>query len=253
MLRFASLGSGSKGNATLVEVEKTRILLDCGFSIKETERRMARLEVEANSLSGILVTHEHSDHVKGVAALSRKYRLPVYVTAGTTRRASDTDFFETRIIHAHETFEINSMEVEPFPVPHDAAEPCQFVFGNGDKRLGILTDTGSITPHIERTLGGVHGLLLECNYDPEMLENGPYPVPLKRRVAGRLGHLANEQAKSLLEKMDTSKLECLIAMHISENNNTPDLALAALHSGLEDRPEHLHAACQNDGFHWQVL
>ena len=253
MLRFASLGSGSKGNSTLLEVGKTRVLLDCGFSIKETERRLARLEVEADSLSGVLVTHEHSDHVKGVAALSRKYRLPVWITAGTARRASDSDFFDPRIIHAHETFEVEGMEIEPFPVPHDAAEPCQYVFGDGERRLGILTDTGSLTPHIERTLSGVQGLLLECNYDPEMLEKGPYPLKTKRRVASRIGHLANEQASDLLRRMDTSQLECLIAMHISENNNSPELARAALEAGLEEMPQTVHVACQNDGFNWQVL
>lgn len=253
MLRFASLGSGSKGNATLIEAGETRILLDCGFSLRETERRLERLDLEARDLQGVLVTHEHSDHVGGVGVLSRKHELPVWLTTGTLARSRDADFFTTHIIHAHDTFQIGDLNIEPFPVPHDAREPCQFVFSDGRKRLGILTDTGCITPHIERTLAGVHGLLLECNYDPDMLRDGPYPQALKQRVAGRLGHLANQQAMKLLVKMDHKQLECLIAMHISENNNSPELVRAALDETLTEQVQTLHVACQQEGFGWQEL
>ena len=253
MLRFASLGSGSKGNATLLEVGDTRFLLDCGFSVRETERRLDRLGLSAESLQGILVTHEHGDHIRGVAALSRKYRLPVWLTAGTLRATPDSDFHHTHIIHAHENFSVGECLIEPFPVPHDAREPCQYVFSDGERRLGILTDTGSLTPHIERMLSGVHGLLLECNYDSVMLEQGPYPPSLKRRVGGRFGHLANDQAAALLQRLDLSQLDCLIAMHVSENNNTRELAFAALDEGLEQRPATLMVACQQDGFDWLVL
>jgi phosphoribosyl 1,2-cyclic phosphodiesterase len=253
MLRFASLGSGSKGNATLLEVGDTRILLDCGFSVREVERRLERLAQTGKDLQGILVTHEHSDHIRGVGALSRKYQLPVWLTAGTLRSCSDPSFHQTHIIHAHEAFEINGLFVEPFPVPHDASEPCQFVFSDGERRLGILTDTGSLTPHIERTLSGIHGLLLECNYDPDMLENGPYPPSLKRRVGGRYGHLANDQAASLLQRLDLDQLECLIAMHVSEKNNTAELAYAALDHALDRQPDTLMVACQQEGFDWKVL
>ena len=253
MLRFASLGSGSKGNATLIEAGETRILLDCGFSLRETERRLERLGLEPRDLQGVLVTHEHSDHVGGVGVLSRKHRLPVWLTTGTLARSRDADFFTTHIIHAHDSFKIGELDIEPFPVPHDAREPCQFVFSDGQKRLGILTDTGYITPHIERTLEGVHGLLLECNYDPDMLRDGPYPWALKQRVAGRLGHLANQQAMELLGKMDHGQLDCLIAMHISENNNSPELVRAALEDTLTEHVDTLHVACQQEGFGWQEL
>jgi phosphoribosyl 1,2-cyclic phosphodiesterase len=253
MLRFASLGSGSKGNATLLEVGETRFLLDCGFSVRETERRLERLGLSAESLQGILVTHEHGDHIRGVASLSRKYGLPVWLTAGTLRASSDPDFHHTHIIHAHENFSVGECLIEPFPVPHDASEPCQYVFSDGERRLGILTDTGSLTPHIERMLNGVHGLLLECNYDNAMLEQGPYPPSLKRRVGGRYGHLANDQAAALLKRLDLTQLDCLIGMHVSENNNTRELAFAALSDSLEQRPETLMVACQQDGFDWLVL
>jgi phosphoribosyl 1,2-cyclic phosphodiesterase len=253
MLRFASLGSGSKGNATLLEVGDTRILLDCGFSVRETERRLERLGQSGEGLQGILVTHEHSDHIRGVGALSRKYSLPVWLTAGTLRASSDPDFYQTHIIHAHDNFTIGECHIEPFPVPHDASEPCQYVFSDGNRRLGILTDTGSLTPHIERMLNGVHGLLLECNYDTAMLEQGPYPLNLKRRVGGRYGHLANDQAAALLQRLDLAQLDCLIGMHVSENNNTPELAFAALDGSLDRHPGTLMVACQQEGFDWQIL
>jgi len=253
MIRFASLGSGSKGNATMIESGQTRILLDCGFSLRETERRLERLGVHAGQIDGILVTHEHGDHVGGVGVLSRRHELPVWLTTGTLSQSRDAEFFQTHIIHAHECFRIGDLHIEPYPVPHDAREPCQFVFSDGTKRLGVLTDTGCITPHIERTLEGVHGLLLECNYDPDMLRDGPYPWPLKRRVSGRLGHLANEQAMALLDRLDHVRLECLIAMHISENNNSPELVRAALGDTLRAEIEKLHVACQQEGFDWHEL
>lgn len=252
MLRFASLGSGSKGNATLVEVGRTRLLLDCGFSVVELERRLARCDLDPSQLSGILVTHEHADHVGGVARLSRKYALPVWLTPGTLAGCPDPDFARIELLNAHECFSIGDIALEPFPVPHDAREPCQFVFGDGVRRLGVLTDVGHITPHIQQSLDDCEGLLLECNYDPDMLAVGPYPPALKARVGGRYGHLANGQAAGLLANIGLEKLQHLIVMHISENNNRPELALEAL-AAVTGAGEGIEVACQQEGFGWREL
>lgn len=253
MIRYASLGSGSKGNATLVEAGGTRLLLDCGFSVAELERRMLRLGCAAEDLTAIVVTHEHADHIGGVARLSRKYRLPVWLTAGTLAAARDTDFEAIEVFHAHGRFAIGGLELEPFPVPHDAREPCQFVFGDGAARLGVLTDVGHVTPHIVEVLSGCDALLLECNYDPRLLSTGPYPPALKERVGGRYGHLANDQATELLRSIDRTRLAQVIGMHLSENNNTPELALAALRAGLGASVESVEVACQEQGFGWREL
>ncbi len=251
MIRFASLGSGSKGNATIIESGKTRLIVDCGFSVVETERRLAKLDgSDLRSLSAILVTHEHSDHIGGVGRLSRKYKLPVYITAGTHQACCDNKFSATHFIHLHQAFAINDLHIQPFPVPHDAREPCQFVFSDGAVRLGILTDTGSETPHIIETLHSLDALMLECNYDKSMLMNGAYPMILKIRVAGKYGHLDNKQSASLLAKLNQSKLKHLIAMHISEKNNHNDLAKKALCDALGCEKKWVQLASQSAGFAW---
>ncbi len=234
-MRFASLGSGSRGNATLIEAGETRLLLDCGFAARELERRLAMLDLLPDSLDGILVTHEHQDHVRGVGALARRYRLPVWLTHGTLRSGRLGKLPEMRLIHGQQTpFHIGNVQVAPYSVPHDAREPVQFVFSAGDARLGVLTDAGTITPHILAMLQPCNGLLLECNHDVEMLRLGPYPPPLQRRVGGRLGHLNNGQAAQLLASLDTTALDRLVLAHLSEKNNTPELAREAL---LTSSPE----------------
>lgn len=252
-MRFTSLGSGSKGNATVIEAGQTRLVLDCGFSVVELEKRLALRELSAQAISAIVVTHEHTDHIGGVARLSRKHRLPVWLTAGTLAACRDQNFHHYEIFHAHEAFCIGDLELHPFPVPHDAREPCQFVFSDGRSRLGILTDTGAITPHIEQSLSQCDALLLECNYDPDLLQGGPYPWQLKQRVASRLGHLANEQAQQLLERIDTTRLQHLIGMHVSEKNNTEALAMQALCRGLQCSEPWIAIAAQDQGFDWKSL
>lgn len=253
MLRFASLGSGSKGNATLVETENTMVMIDCGYSVVEVERRIQRFEREAGELSGLLLTHEHSDHIQGAARLSRRFSLPVWTTTGTYNACRDKGFAAVNFIDAGESFSINDLHVQAYPVPHDAKEPCQFVFSHHKKRLGLLTDVGCITPHIVDVLSGCHALMLECNYDSEQLHTGPYPAALKRRIDGRLGHLSNDQAADLLEKMDTTELRCLIGMHLSLENNHPDSALAVLQQGIESCDARVFVACQENGFGWEEL
>ena len=252
-MRFASLGSGSKGNATLISNNATCVLVDNGFSIKETERRLARLGLEANRITAILVTHEHGDHIRGVGPLARKYGIPVWTTRGTASHASLGELPVLHNIDVHQPLELGDIEVQPFPVPHDAREPCQFVFGDGAKRLGILTDTGSTTTHIVEQLSGCDALMLECNHDTAMLMNGSYPESLKARVGGRFGHLSNEQAAELLAQLDTQRLQYLIAAHLSEQNNTPDLACFALSTVLNCEPDWIMVAQQGSGLDWREI
>jgi phosphoribosyl 1,2-cyclic phosphodiesterase len=228
-MRFASLGSGSRGNATLIEAGDTRVLLDCGFSVKELERRLGRLEVDAGTLDAVLVTHEHGDHIRGVGALARRYRLPVWLTDGTLRQGRFGELPRRERFYGHQApFQIGDLEITPYPVPHDAREPAQFVFAHGGLRLGVLTDAGSITPHVTETLQACDALMLECNHDAQLLANGPYPPALQARVGGRLGHLGNHQAAGFLGRLEHGRLQHLVAAHLSEKNNTPRHAAEAL-------------------------
>lgn len=253
MLRFASLGSGSKGNATLIESGKTRILLDCGFSLDETLRRLQRLNCSPQSLSAIVVTHEHTDHSLGIGRLSRRFHLPVWLTVGTYQVMRDVQFAQHHFINIHEALTIQDIQLTPFPVPHDAREPCQFIFSDGDKRLAVLTDVGSYTPLILQTLHNADGLLLECNYEQHLLAKGPYPAVLKKRVAGRYGHLGNDQASTLLQQLSLPNLQHLVGMHLSEQNNSPDYALRALSAGLGCTASWIQLADQTTGLPWCEL
>jgi phosphoribosyl 1,2-cyclic phosphodiesterase len=220
-LRFASLGSGSRGNALLLETPHLRLLIDCGFPAREIENRLSRLSVDPQTLDGILVTHEHGDHIRGVGAMARRYALPVWMTAGTYRSASYGTLPTLNRIDCHAGWiTIGDLEVLPFPVPHDAREPCQFLFQTGGRRLGLLTDTGHVTPHIKERLQDCDALILEFNHDREMLLKGPYPPSLQARVGGPQGHLSNTQAVGLLAELSDERLQCLLASHLSEKNNT---------------------------------
>ena len=252
-MRFASLGSGSRGNALLVEAGRTRVLLDCGFNARETVRRLARLGVEPGTLSGILVTHEHGDHASGVARFASRYRVPVWMTDGTLRAAGVMGEARVSVFDPHQPFALDGLRVEPFPVPHDAAEPVQYVLGDGARRLGVLTDIGEPTSHVAAVLDGCDALVLECNHDAGMLAGGPYPPQLKRRIAGRLGHLENGQAAQLLSRLDRSRLRQVVAAHLSETNNTPELARAALAGALGCPADWIGVASQDGGFAWRDL
>lgn len=254
-MRFTCLGSGSQGNALVVEAGRTRVMLDCGFGIRETVGRLERAGLAPHDITGIVVTHEHSDHIGGVARFSRKYDVPVWLTHGTHSHLLNLahKIPVVHLIDSHTPFSIQDIEIQPFPVPHDAREPAQFVFSDGVRRLGVLTDTGSSTPHIEATLGGCHALVLECNHDSEMLSKGPYPPGLKQRVAGRFGHLDNAAAARLLQALDTRSLQHLVAAHLSQQNNLPQLAQAALSAVLNCAPEWIGIADQEQGFGWRDI
>lgn len=256
-MRFASLGSGSKGNATIIEAADTCLLLDCGFTVKETEARLQRLGKTGHDLNAILVTHEHSDHIKGVGALARKYQLPVYLTAGTFQQGRLGKVSQLQTINCHQRFVVGDIQVQPVPVPHDAREPCQYVFLHEDKKLGVLTDLGSLTPHVEKHYSGLDALVLECNYDPQMLEEGPYPYQLKTRIFSDYGHLSNGQAAQLLSRIEKHRLQHLLLSHISQKNNCPTLASQAIGTLFNEMDERVQqgfeVACQEQGFDWRMI
>jgi len=252
-VRFASLGSGSKGNATLVATASTLLMIDCGFSARQVKLRMERLGVLPEQLDAILVTHEHSDHSTGVAGLSRKYELPVYMTHGTASTGRVSDSHSQVCFNAGTDFAIGDIDVTAVPVPHDAREPCQYRLASNECSLGVLTDLGSITAHVVDSYRDCDAMVLEFNHDVEMLESGDYPLALKRRVGGDWGHLNNEQAAGFLQAIDSRRLRHLAVAHISENNNCREKAEQALLSVFEPNDERVVWAEQATGFDWLQL
>lgn len=254
-MRFASLGSGSRGNALLVEAGATRLLLDCGFGPREVAFRLGRLGLDAEQLSGILVTHEHVDHIAGAFRLAARHRLTVWMTHGTFAAAHRpaSRLPPVEIVDSHQAFHVGDLEIQPFPVPHDAREPVQFVLSDGRHRLGVATDLGGSTPHVERVLTGCDALVLECNHDAQMLQGGDYPPHLKRRIAGQFGHLDNAASAALLAALDTRRLQHIVAAHLSERNNTPALARAALAGALACEEDSVAVADQDGGVDWREL
>lgn len=252
-MRFAMLGSGSKGNGTLVDAGGVRVLVDCGFAVREVEARCTRLDFDLASLDAILVTHEHGDHLGGVARMARAYDLPVYLTRGSYQGWRDREVDDIRFITPHEPFSIAALKVRPFPVPHDAKEPCQFAFEHAGKKLGVVSDLGAITQHIRYVLSDCDALLLEANHDPVMLANGPYPQKLKERVGGGLGHLSNAQSAGLVSSVQRARLQHLVLTHLSEQNNTPELARNAICAALEQDPAWCVCAEQVGGLAWREI
>jgi phosphoribosyl 1,2-cyclic phosphodiesterase len=231
------------------------VLVDCGFSLKQTLSRLQRVGKDPQEVDAVILSHEHADHASGVGAVARALEIPVWMTRGTfeaTRERcgplSDIQFFSP-----HEPFEIGDIHVNPFPVPHDAREPCQFVFSDGAVRFGMLTDVGSTTSQIEVMLTGCEGLILECNHDGRLLAAGSYPAALKARIGGPHGHLDNDTAGELLARLDYSRLQTIAAAHLSENNNTPALARVALAEALGCAPSWISVADQTEGLPWQDL
>ena len=251
-MRFASLGSGSRGNATVFQQDDTTVLVDCGFSIRETERRLARLGLAATQLDAILVTHEHSDHCSGVGPLSRRFQIPVYMTHGTESSGRCGEVYAIHHFHSEAPFPVGRIGVMPITVPHDAREPCQFVLSSGPVRVGLLTDLGSITPLVIQHYEDCQALLLEFNHDADMLAEGPYPAALKQRIGGERGHLSNRQAAQLLTQLSGDSLRHLVIAHISAKNNERGRVLAALET-VYTRIDELVWADQEAGCAWQEL
>jgi phosphoribosyl 1,2-cyclic phosphodiesterase len=251
-VRFASLGSGSRGNALLVEAGNTRLLIDAGFGPREMSRRLERLGVAADEVDAVVVTHEHADHVGGVFACARRFDWAVLLTHGTLAACRDGGANSAiTTIDSHESVSLGDICIQPFPVPHDAREPVQFVLGDGARRLGVLTDAGHVTPHMVAMLDVCDALVLECNHDVQMLAQGGYPPALKRRIGGLWGHLDNDAAASLLSQIGRSSLRHVVAAHLSQENNSPALAQAALSTVLGCEAEWIGVATQDEGFAWR--
>lgn len=256
-MKFASLGSGSEGNALLISsrsgLTETTLMLDCGFAVRETERRLARLGVAPEALAGIIVTHEHHDHIGGVFKFARRHRLPVWLSHGTYQASiGRCDDVIVHVCRDGERFKVRDLEISPYTVPHDAREPVQYLASDGNVKLGILTDAGHATQHMIDALGGCDALMLECNHDLHMLADSTYPPSLKQRIGGDYGHLSNQAAGDILERLDKSRLRRIVGAHLSLKNNTPELARMALEKAIGMRCE-LSIACQQDGFDWVTL
>ena len=254
-MKFASLGSGSEGNALLISggagASRTTVMLDCGFGIKETERRLARLGLAPGDLNGIVVTHEHQDHVGGVFKFARRHRVPVWLSFGTLQAVQrDCHGVSITLCRDGDLLAIGALELAPYTVPHDAREPIQYVISDGRARLGVLTDAGQSTPHVVRALGGCDALVLECNHDRAMLAGSSYPYSLKQRIGGAYGHLSNETAAEILSALDRSRLQRIVGAHLSQQNNTPELARLALEGALGGAGPDIMIACQEEGFGW---
>lgn len=252
-MRFASLGSGSKGNATLIQSDEALVLVDCGFGMRDALRRMERLDVDPSRIDALLMTHEHGDHLRGVKALANRLKLPVYLTPGTWMAGRLEGLERIHLITPEQRFEIKDLCIDPITVPHDAREPVQYLFESAGRKLGVLTDLGFATDHVKTRFRDCDGMLLECNHDREMLAQGPYPPSLKRRVGGRWGHLANSQAVDLLKEWGTDRLQCIVASHLSEKNNRPELAQDALAPLFHSDGSRYMVADQMLGISWQTL
>lgn len=254
-MRVASLGSGSEGNAAVVQSSGgAALLVDCGFSARETLSRLANLGLTGADIAAILITHEHTDHIRGAGALARKLGVPVYTSWGTWR-ARLADELGDSLFHEvvpDSQFSIAGIDIESVTVPHDARQPCQFVFIEQGRRLGILSDLGHVTSRVQACYDHCDVLMLECNHDLQMLAEGPYPAALKRRVGGNLGHLNNAQAAELLKRLEQVAQHVVVG-HISQKNNHPELALAALLATERVGCEHITLATQREGFDWLTV
>jgi phosphoribosyl 1,2-cyclic phosphodiesterase len=258
VIRVCSLGSGSTGNATLVEARDgsttTRVLVDCGFSVRELAARLARAGLTVDDLDAVFVTHEHGDHVGCSMTLARRHSIALWMSRGTWRAIGEPALDEgLNFARDGQPIVIGGLELRPYTVPHDAAEPLQLSFFDGAHRLGVLTDAGSITPHMLAHIAGCNGLVLECNHEPELLATSRYPMSLKARVGGRYGHLSNHTAAELLASTAHAGLRFVVAAHLSQENNRPDLARAALAGALGANPADIHVAGAGWGFDWLEL
>lgn len=255
MLRFRSLGSGSTGNATLVEATSggrtSRLLIDCGFSLRHLDARLARAGLAASDLDAVFITHEHGDHIGCAHALSKRDRLPVWMSEGTWLATGARDY-AGRMHFAVDGCDITvgDLCVQPFTVPHDAREPLQLRCSDGARHLGVLTDLGHATPHVLERLAGLDALLLEFNHDSDLLAGSAYPAFLKQRVGGNYGHLSNAAAAAIATAVQHSGLRHVVAAHLSEQNNRPEIVRRAMAQALGTTEHEMLTATAAEGSPW---
>ncbi len=223
-VRICQLASGSKGNSLYIESEKTRILIDAGLSALQISRRLEQIGVDADSLDAVFVTHEHSDHCRGLGPLSRRHKLPIFFHPDTHAAIVKLGKVEERFFDIGETVVFQDVLIQPFPITHDAAAPVGFVVDTCDGKIGVATDMGIATRLVQQSLQQCRVLVLETNHDEEMLRDGPYPWPLKQRIRSHHGHLSNADGAQLLQQVLWDGLDAVFLAHLSETNNTPQLA-----------------------------
>jgi phosphoribosyl 1,2-cyclic phosphodiesterase len=241
------LASGSRGNCIYIASEAGALLIDAGLSGREIEKRLRQRDLDPGRLTAILVSHEHTDHVRGVGVLARRYQLPVYLTALTHQAAGNAlgRLPARRYFRPGIGFTVADFEIRPFALSHDAADPVGFTLACNGSRLGLATDLGVVTGLVEERLKGCDFLVIEANHDMDMLTNGPYPWHLKQRIRGRNGHLSNGATGELLSKLAHPNLRQIVLGHLSETNNAPHLARQAAEAALVTNPIPIHTAQQD--------
>ncbi len=254
-MKLTSLGSGSKGNALLVSVKngltETTVMFDCGFGLRETQRRLERVGCSPADLAAVIVTHEHSDHAKGVLALALRYQIPVWMSEGTYQSLrEDFSDVDIHLCSDSDCFTVGDLQISAFSVSHDAKEPLQFHMTDGMVKFGVLTDTGQITPRIVSALSDCDALMIECNYDDHLLKNSNYPFYLKNRISGIYGHLSNDCTSQFLAQLDRLRLKKIIGAHLSQHNNRPELVRQALEKVVGSDSIEIIVAGQENGFGW---
>ena len=247
-MRFSVLGSGSRGNAVYIEAGNSSVLIDAGFSGKELQKRMETIGRDLADVNAICITHEHGDHINGAGVVSRRYEIPIIINGGTLEAASSKmgKLFGATIFSAGESIEVGDLQIRSFCISHDTADPVGYVVSNGHKRLGYLTDTGKVSHLMARRLLSCQGIILEFNHDLEMLKDGPYPLPLQQRVRSSRGHLSNDDAADFLTELMEGEIREVVLAHLSEKNNTVELAREAARKRLLQWPAvNLHVARQD--------
>ncbi|MDD0812795.1 MBL fold metallo-hydrolase [Curvibacter sp. RS43] len=254
-MRFKNLASGSTGNATVVEAghgaDCRRLLVDCGLGLRQLAQRLGLAGLQPSDLHGLFITHEHSDHIGCALSFSARHGLPVWMSEGTWLALGEPDFGDRlRLARDQVPIDFGPMALHPFTVPHDAREPLQLRCEDGQVRLGLLTDLGHVSPHVLSQLAGCHALLMESNHDAALLSQSRYPAFLKRRISGPWGHLENTCTAQALRQLQHPGLRQVVAAHLSEQNNQPDLVRQVLSDALGWPPEQVGIACPVNGSAW---
>ena len=256
-MRLVVLGSGSGGNVLVLESGSRRLMVDAGFSCREIEKRLANVGIGGEDFDGLILTHEHSDHTRGVKRFVKRHNVPVYATAGTLEGLGlGENGAQIHVLNSGHTAEVGSFAVEPFAIPHDAREPIGMVIQDGvGRRVGMVADLGTRSQSAWGRLTDLDALILESNHDLDMLRSGPYPWPLKQRVASRHGHLSNREAAEGIPELDSSHLQWVVLYHLSRTNNLPELAVDSVGEALsrEGSPAEICVAGQFEPTQWMEV